>query len=311
MDDTRSEEEEKPEEEEKKQDFALPKFNSTFDEGEEPEPQDEQELILQAMPFDQPPRDATLHFFKLAGLAIEPRPFDKATFAVEEEELQEDSLKKLKKKIAPTTIRWRYALDSNKDLFRQSNARFVRWSDGSVHLFVGKEAFGVNIQDFKDYHDLFLRQRVSGSGESFLQSHGTLEKKIIVNPIDNVDRLKKEALLKMNSAKALENKRERPHFIASTSDPEKEKKQKELIEANRYELKRKFGRENSTQDLTNDYLEQGAGDEYDEEKEKESEARIMAAKRGQRDEEEEDEDFFENNSAEEEEEEPEKKKPRN
>jgi len=205
-------------------------------------------------------------------------------------------------------VRWRYNLDKNKEVYKESNTRFVKWSDGSMHLFVGKEAFGVQQQDFKDHHHLFIRQRKDMNSESFLQCQGILEKKIIVNPIDNVAQLKKDALQKMKNAKTLEANRERRQFVASTNDPEKEKKQKEQMESNRSELKRKFGRE---QDLSKEFLEQD--NDYDEEKEKASEARIMAAKKGQQvgseDEEEEYDGLFQEESSGEEGE-PEKKRTR-
>jgi len=271
------------------QDFSsLPTFTSSLDIPEEPVAE-EQEVQLEEMPYERPPEGAPLYFFKLAGLAIEPKPFDPEFFNMGEdtEGGDEAAARKLKKKSAPTTVRWRYNLDHNQEVIRESNARFVKWSDGSMHLFVGKEAFGVQLQDFKDHHHIFIRQRKDMSAESFLQCHGLLEKKVILNPIDNVAQLKKEALMKMKNAKSLEANRERRQFVASTSDPEKEKKQKEQMESNRSELKRKFGREIGHQEFSADFLEQGA--DYDEEKEKASEARIIAAKKGHHSSEEEEE----------------------
>lgn len=200
-------------------------------------------------------------------------------------------------------------MDENQEVVKESNARFVKWSDGSMHLFVGKEAFGVQLQEWKDHHHLFLRQRKDMNSESFLQCHGILEKKIILNPLDNVAQLKREALLKMKNLKSLEANRERRQFVASTSDPEKEKKQKEVMESNRSELRRKFGRDQVPPELSMEFLERGVGED---EEEKAREAKIMAAKRGAHssddeefeDEDEEDEPYDESDG------EPNKKRPK-
>jgi len=266
---------------------TVPTFTSSL--GMDDPIAEEQEIRLEQMPYNLPVEGAQLNFFKLASLTIEPRPFDESTFTVGDEE--GDDARKTKKKTAPTTVRWRYSLDQNRqDVIKTSNARFVKWSDGSMHLFVGKEAFGVQQQEYKDHHHLFIRQRKDMHSESYLQCHGILEKKLIVNPIDNIAQIKKETLMKLKTLKSQETNRERRQFIASTSDPEKEKKQKEQMESNRSELRRKFGRDQvQPQELSMEFLEQGAGAEYDEEKEKASEARIMAAKRGRNSSDEEDE----------------------
>ena len=64
-------------------------------------------------------------------LAIEPRPFEAVNFEDEEEGGDEDSKGK-----ADNVIRWRDTEGSG----RQSNARIVTWSDGSMTLHVGSEA---------------------------------------------------------------------------------------------------------------------------------------------------------------------------
>lgn len=41
------------------------------------------------------------------------------------------------------TIRWRHALDEHGNLIKQSNSKIVKWSDGSLSLFVGNEEFDI------------------------------------------------------------------------------------------------------------------------------------------------------------------------
>jgi RNA polymerase-associated protein LEO1 len=41
------------------------------------------------------------------------------------------------------TIRWREAFDKEGIPCKESNARFIRWSDGSMSLHLGSEIFDV------------------------------------------------------------------------------------------------------------------------------------------------------------------------
>jgi len=94
-----------------------------------------------------------------------------------------------------------------------------------MHLFVGKEAFGIHEQEFKDHHHLFIRQRKDLNSEAFLQCHGLLEKKMVLIPTDNTQ-IKKDTLQKLKNLKSLEASGVRRQFVASRDDPEKEKKTK-------------------------------------------------------------------------------------
>lgn len=41
------------------------------------------------------------------------------------------------------TIRWREEIDSEGNTVKESNARFIKWSDGSLSLHLGSEIFDV------------------------------------------------------------------------------------------------------------------------------------------------------------------------
>ena len=46
------------------------------------------------------------------------------------------------------------------ELQRESNARFVRWSDGSLQLLIGNEVLDITVQDAQhDQAHLFLRHQ--------------------------------------------------------------------------------------------------------------------------------------------------------
>jgi len=155
---------------------VLPAFSSSIDNQDDLIIEEEQEIRVEEMPYIRPPEDCPLHYFKLAGVGIEPKPFEESNF--QSNEVLDEQPDKKKKKSAPTTIRWRYILDQDlQNVVKESNTRVVKWSDGSMHLFVGKEAFDIHEQEFKDHHHLFIRQRKDLNSEAFLQCHGLLEKK--------------------------------------------------------------------------------------------------------------------------------------
>ena len=86
------------------------------------------------------------HFVKLPNfLSVEPRPYDPHTYEdeIDEEETQdEEGRARLKLKVE-NTIRWRTSFDKEGNAYKESNARMVRWSDGSLSLYLGSEVFDV------------------------------------------------------------------------------------------------------------------------------------------------------------------------
>lgn len=87
-----------------------------------------------------------VHFVKLPNfLSVEPRPFDPNTYEDEiddEETLDEEGRARLKLKVE-NTLRWRERFNDKGEFVKESNARFVRWSDGSLSLHLGGEIFNV------------------------------------------------------------------------------------------------------------------------------------------------------------------------
>ncbi|THD24934.1 putative RNA polymerase-associated protein LEO1 [Fasciola hepatica] len=75
------------------------------------------------------------------------------------------------------TIRWRYGRTPEGELVHESNARIVRWSDGSLSLHLGDEIFDIHKVDIQsDYNYLFIRE---GSG---LQGQSSLRTKLTFRP---------------------------------------------------------------------------------------------------------------------------------
>ncbi|XP_023930509.1 RNA polymerase-associated protein LEO1 [Lingula anatina] len=123
-----------------------------------------------------------LHFVKLPNfLSVETRPFDSNTYEDEideDEVLDEEGRSRLKLKVE-NTIRWRpkkdefgnIMMDENGKQLRESNARIIRWSDGSMSLHLGNEVFDVHTMGLQgDYNHLFVRQGTGLQGQAVFKT---------------------------------------------------------------------------------------------------------------------------------------------
>ncbi|KAM3717279.1 RNA polymerase-associated protein [Dirofilaria immitis] len=123
--------------------------------------------------------DEGLYFVKFPNfLSIEPRPFDQDHYEDEFDEddlLDEEGRTRLKLRVE-NTIRWRYMLDDDGNIQKQGNSKIVRWSDGTMSLYLGGEIFDVMIQPMQLDNHLFLRQ---GAG---LQGHAVFKEKLVFRP---------------------------------------------------------------------------------------------------------------------------------
>jgi RNA polymerase-associated protein LEO1 len=103
-----------------------------------------------------PPTLGETFLLREALIGVEPRPFDPATYEAEEEILMDDKGITRIKPVDLTKIRWRYAerprADGSVELVPESNARFVRWADGSLQLLLGEEVFDVDTADIAAQH---------------------------------------------------------------------------------------------------------------------------------------------------------------
>uniref|UniRef100_A0A1I8EL05 RNA polymerase-associated protein LEO1 n=1 Tax=Wuchereria bancrofti TaxID=6293 RepID=A0A1I8EL05_WUCBA len=123
--------------------------------------------------------DEGLYFVKFPNfLSIEPRPFDQDHYEDEFDEddlLDEEGRARLKLRVE-NTIRWRYVLDDAGNIQKQGNSKVVRWSDGTMSLYLGGEIFDITVQPMQLDNHLFLRQ---GAG---LQGHAVFKEKLVFRP---------------------------------------------------------------------------------------------------------------------------------
>ncbi|CAK9298982.1 unnamed protein product [Gordionus sp. m RMFG-2023] len=123
-----------------------------------------------------------MYFVKLPNfLSVEPKPFNAPTF---EDEVSgflaapedEDNKTRLKLRVE-NTVRWRYANQNENDVndFRtnsdkESNAKIIKWSDGSMSLQLGSEFFDIyKTQITNDFNHLFVRQGTGLQGQAIFK----------------------------------------------------------------------------------------------------------------------------------------------
>ena len=100
-------------------------------------------------------------------LSIEPRAFDPHTFGDDDEDADNITGK------TDNVIRWR----ETENGVRQSNARMVTWSDGSMTLHVGGEVLTAAPQKVEGGNQLFTRHKGSN-----LECNGLVRKKLVLQP---------------------------------------------------------------------------------------------------------------------------------
>ncbi|KAF4101624.1 RNA polymerase-associated protein LEO1 [Onychostoma macrolepis] len=138
---------------------------------EEPVPETRIEVEIPKVSTDL---GSELYFVKLPNfLSVEPRPFDPQYYEDEfedEEMLDEEGRTRLKLKVE-NTIRWRSRRDEEGNELKESNARIVKWSDGSMSLHLGNEVFDVYKAPLQgDHNHLFIRQGTGLQGQAVFKT---------------------------------------------------------------------------------------------------------------------------------------------
>uniref|UniRef100_UPI00398F1B91 RNA polymerase-associated protein LEO1 n=1 Tax=Pristiophorus japonicus TaxID=55135 RepID=UPI00398F1B91 len=219
-----------------------------------------------------------LYFVKLPNfLSVEPRPFDSQYYEDEfedEEMLDEEGRTRLKLKVE-NTIRWRVRKDEEGNDLRESNARIVKWSDGSMSLHLGNEVFDVYKAPLQgDHNHLFIRQGTGLQGQAVFKTkltfrpHSTdsaTHRKMTLSLADRCSKTQKIRILPM-----------------AGRDPESQrsemiKKEEERLKASirRESQQRRMREKQSQRGLSSSYLEP---DRYDEEEEGDETISLAAIK---------------------------------
>ncbi|KAL4184252.1 hypothetical protein AMTRI_Chr10g224640 [Amborella trichopoda] len=126
-----------------------------------------------------PGQPEKMNMIKVSNImGIEPKPFDPKTYVEEDVFVTDESGAKKRIRLEDNIVRWRNVRNRDGTISRESNARFVRWSDGSLQLLIGNEVLDISVQDAQhDQTHLFLRH-----GKGILQSQGQLLRKMRFMP---------------------------------------------------------------------------------------------------------------------------------
>ncbi|RZC60970.1 hypothetical protein C5167_022728 [Papaver somniferum] len=156
-------------------------------------------------------------------MGIEPKPFDPKTYAEEDMFVTDESGAKKRLRLDSNIVRWRKVRNPDGTVSVESNARFVRWSDGSIQLLIGNEVLDISTQEVQhDQAHLFLRH-----GKGILQSQGRLLKKMKFMPssLSSNSHRQLTALVESRHKKVYKVKN-----CITDIDPEREKEEKERAE---------------------------------------------------------------------------------
>ncbi|GLI70504.1 hypothetical protein VaNZ11_015410 [Volvox africanus] len=174
-----------------------------------------------------PPPQGDVYLLREALIGVEPTPFDPDTFAGEEEIFTDDKGITKIKPVDRTKIRWRYVarrgVDGSEELVPESNARFVRWSDGSLQLLLGDEVFDVVTADISQQHAYMVAYSGVVQGQAALTHKmgfrlATLNSKLYARMREEVDK------------RTVKVKRVQQHVEALDPGKEKERRAKEAEE---------------------------------------------------------------------------------
>ncbi|GMN54263.1 hypothetical protein TIFTF001_023394 [Ficus carica] len=178
------------------------------------------------IPLHPPPaRPEKMNMIKVSNImGIDPKPFDPKTYVEEDTFVTDESGSKKRIRLENNIVRWRTVRNPDGTISRESNARFVRWSDGSLQLLIGNEVLDITVQDAQhDQAHLFLRHQ-----KGILQSQGRILKKMRFIPSSlssNSHRLL-TALVDSRHKKVYKVKN-----CVTDIDPEREKEEKEKAES--------------------------------------------------------------------------------
>ncbi|CAN1312265.1 Protein LEO1 homolog, partial [Linum perenne] len=252
------------------------------------------------IPFQVAPAHPTrMNLIKVSNImGIESQPFDPKTYEEERTFVTDESGSKKRTRLENNIVRWRRVRNPDGTTSIESNARFVRWSDGSLQLQLGNEVLDISVQDAQhEQSHLFLRHN-----KSLLQSQGRILRKMKFMP----------SSLSSNSHRlltALVDSRHRKVYKVKNCitdiDPEREKEEKEraesqtiranvLLNRKREKVSRKYTPVERKRQLSPGFLEEALDEvsidhmsrrrfEEDLEVEARAEKRIINAKKGNKD----------------------------
>ncbi|KAG1338285.1 protein LEO1 [Cocos nucifera] len=177
------------------------------------------------IPLHPPPgQPERMNMIKVSNImGIEPKPFDRKTYVEEDVFVTDESGAKKRIRLEDNIVRWRAVKNHDGTTSYESNARFVRWEDGSLQLLIGNEVLNISVNEADhDQTHVFLRH-----GKGILQSQGRLLRKMRFMPssLSSKSHRLLTALVDSRHKKVYKVKN-----CITNIDPEREKEEKERVE---------------------------------------------------------------------------------
>ncbi|KAA8541022.1 hypothetical protein F0562_024840 [Nyssa sinensis] len=178
------------------------------------------------IPLHPPPAHPDkMNMIKISNImGIDAKPFDPKRYVDEDIVVTDESGSRKRIRLENNIVRWRTVRNPDGKTSYESNARFVRWSDGSLQLLIGNEVLDISVQDAQhDQAHLFLRH-----GKGILQSQGRVLRKMRFMPssLSSKSHRLLTALVDSRHKKVYKVKN-----CFTDIDPEREKEQKEKAES--------------------------------------------------------------------------------
>ncbi|XP_057973576.1 protein LEO1 homolog isoform X2 [Malania oleifera] len=129
--------------------------------------------LLIEIPRGAPPprKPEKISLFKISNIIyFDPNPFDPETY------VDENELLGTNKRI--NVVRWRKVINPDGTISRETNSRFVRWSDGSLQLLIGNEPLDITEQEAQELQTHVFLQ----IGKGLMMAQGKVKKKMIATP---------------------------------------------------------------------------------------------------------------------------------
>uniref|UniRef100_A0A7S4K5V6 RNA polymerase-associated protein LEO1 n=1 Tax=Guillardia theta TaxID=55529 RepID=A0A7S4K5V6_GUITH len=133
----------------------------------------------------RPDDGAVLYYMRVSKhLQFEPYAFG----SVESEEVR---IRERKDNVSENMVRWRSVAsdgDEKREAAKESNARFVQWSDGSLTLHVGETVLQVKKEPLKqNMHHLFVKHEAARETETderlaIVEAHGVMQNRLVCVP---------------------------------------------------------------------------------------------------------------------------------
>ncbi|VVB17579.1 unnamed protein product [Arabis nemorensis] len=213
------------------------------------------------VPFRPPPGDPVkMNMIKVSNImGIDPKPFDAKTFVEEDTFVTDEPGAKKRIRLENNIVRHRFVKGRDGKTYSESNARFVRWSDGSLQLLIGNEVLDITEQDAQqDQNHLFIKHE-----KGILQSQGRILKKMRFIPSSLTSNSHRLLTALVDSR---HKKRYKVKNCVTDIDPEREKEKREKAESQnlkagtklsqaREKIKRKYPLPVQRRQLSTGYLE--------------------------------------------------------